>query len=401
MQKMTVKSMKRLIGSILIIYTAMQSTPFYSSNLFVYVGLYILSIVLLLLCGDIIAKNSYFTAFSVFWLIYGLVSIVWAVDMYLWFRNSAILLLMTLSIIIFTNILDSKENLIYFSKVWAITIGIASLVGWYEVVFNNYHFTISDNIAKYADKNWPLFSFLNVNDFSTYLTISLPIVLLWIKNEDRKSSRRLGYVIFLSSLLLIIYVISRANLLAIAVGIAVLLMLKKAKFIIKNKYELAFIFILVLIVLVITFSIGIVDKFIESFTYEDMRSDLLRVNLIKNGLRYLKDSNYLGIGAGNLEYYLPNFQYINTYGMKYIHNWWAEVLVNFGVAVFIFYVIFWIKILLLNIRLSFSKCNNINRYISMAVVVFFIAVISPSSILLMKWLPVFTGFMVAASTMKL
>lgn len=389
--------MKRAIGSILIIYAAMQSMPLFISNITVYISLYVLSMLFLLFLGYQAPNKNYFISFSVFWFFYGLVSYFWSIDSFLWFRNNMILFVILLSLLIFMFIIDCKEDIVFFSKVWALTAGIANIIGWYEIIFHHYYFTISPYTSHYAILKWPLFTFINVNDYSTYLSISIPIILVWVKNEERTLNKILGYLIVISTLLIQIFAVSRASILAIIIGFLFLYLLTHIKLTSTNILLLNLFFIIIFVGITFAYINGHIDKILVRFVYNNSRSDALRMDLIKNGLVYLKNSKYLGIGSGNVEYWLENFRYYNTAGMVYIHNWWVEVLVNFGVIVFIGYVIFWLKTLFMNIKMTLLLENRITKYLAMAVVVFFIAGISSSSILLMKWLPVFTGFIVSST----
>lgn len=70
------------------------------------------------------------------------------------------------------------------------------------------------------------------------------------------------------------------------------------------------------------------------------RSDIARLNLIKNGLYFLKQTHGLGVGAGNLYNWLADRSIYYIGDLRFIHNWYVEVLVTFGVAFFILYIIF-------------------------------------------------------------
>jgi teichuronic acid biosynthesis protein TuaE len=68
------------------------------------------------------------------------------------------------------------------------------------------------------------------------------------------------------------------------------------------------------------------------------RSITVRKYLLLYGMRFLHESWYFGVGAGNVEHYMEGQKGIDKVN---IHNWWAEVLVNFGVWVFAAYVVFY------------------------------------------------------------
>lgn len=74
------------------------------------------------------------------------------------------------------------------------------------------------------------------------------------------------------------------------------------------------------------------DEIIEGDTGQ---SATVRKYLILNGLYFLHKSHYIGVGPGNVEVYMEDAPKVNKINM---HNWWGEVLVNFGIIIFIFYM---------------------------------------------------------------
>lgn len=74
-------------------------------------------------------------------------------------------------------------------------------------------------------------------------------------------------------------------------------------------------------------------------------SDIARLNLIKNGLYFLKQTYGFGVGAGNLYNWLAERSIYYIGDLRFIHNWYIEVLVTFGVVFFILYMIFHGRIL--------------------------------------------------------
>ena len=74
------------------------------------------------------------------------------------------------------------------------------------------------------------------------------------------------------------------------------------------------------------------DKVIDG---ETGKSVTVRKYLLLNGLKFLAKSHYMGVGAGNIEPLMEGAPKVNKVNM---HNWWAEVLVNFGVIIFVLYM---------------------------------------------------------------
>jgi teichuronic acid biosynthesis protein TuaE len=118
-------------------------------------------------------------------------------------------------------------------------------------------------------------------------------------------------------------------------------------------------------------------------------SDQTRINLIKNGLIFLVNSLFLGVGLGNIEYHMATnafylTQYIN------IHNWWMEILVSSGVFIFIIYIVIYTKSLLRLYHMSLGKKDKDIMVISTCffcfLIAFLIAAVGSSSSMTSEWL---------------
>lgn len=109
----------------------------------------------------------------------------------------------------------------------------------------------------------------------------------------------------------------------------------------------------------------------------------VRKFLILNGLHFLDKTHYFGVGSGNVE------AWMKKYGVKVnksnMHNWWAEVLVNFGVIIFLLYMslYFWTLIRLYKIARKTSHASSLLRWGAAAsltsLIGFFAGGIAPST----------------------
>jgi len=68
------------------------------------------------------------------------------------------------------------------------------------------------------------------------------------------------------------------------------------------------------------------------------------MNLIRNGLVFLSSTFGFGVGAGNIEYWMEHNPVYNTSSITNMHNWWIEILVAYGVIIFILYIVFFAKL---------------------------------------------------------
>ena len=86
-------------------------------------------------------------------------------------------------------------------------------------------------------------------------------------------------------------------------------------------------------------------------------SDIIRLNLIKSGWDFLTETCFMGVGAGNIEYWMANKSHIYMMGYTNMHNWYMEILVGYGIIVFTLFLIMVVK-MIKKLVLYMSKTNN-------------------------------------------
>ena len=159
----------------------------------------------------------------------------------------------------------------------------------------------------------------------------------------------------------------------------------------KNKYKLPLIFI----VFILLFSYLVVpgiNRFVnQTITNSSIdtatTSDIIRINLLRNGIYFLKQTHWLVVGAGNLKLWLENKSIYNIAQILYMHNWYMEIFVTFGVVVFILYIIFHVNIFISLIKKINNKDEEFVRAIAFfsSFVIFSITSISSSSNIYSEW----------------
>ncbi len=70
-----------------------------------------------------------------------------------------------------------------------------------------------------------------------------------------------------------------------------------------------------------------------------------------------------GVGIGNVEYWMENFRVYETFGILNVHNWWVEILVNFGIFIFVRYVLFYSSLVRSIYRIYRFKVNTFREKI--------------------------------------
>ena len=346
--------------------------------------------------------------FLVFWLAYAFLSITWAAAKGDALRN-IIFLFMGISIIFFLvyyfRDLDELKRLYW---LWLLIVAAIIPVGIWEVTTGN-HLHVSGLFEEVRPRFRfaPSAVFRNQNDFAGYIALSLPMVLAWIRYCPKLIGRALGVLVLIAGLGLLLLTFSRSCYLAVFTGILFwfLFLLR-----LKNKFKALVLTVFVCVLIVAAFPVQTRDIFekvkiqANSLTpivlqNEDIGTLYVRQNLIKNALYFTAKSAGFGVGAGNVEYYMENSKIYPVAEKTNVHNWWVEILANYGVFIFAGYLILYIS-LFWNLWKVYKRVSNrTERMICEALLVglvsFFMASISSSSIIAFRPQWMFIGFALA------
>ncbi|TCP65940.1 O-antigen ligase family protein [Baia soyae] len=311
--------------------------------------------------------------FFCFWLLYAIISLTWAVSLKDGIRYLIYLGMMLALTFSFPFFIRTYESLWKTAKtlvaVYAMIIGYA--------VFESMTFIHLPASRGYNSEFVSVVTsvFTNQNDLATFITLALPFLITAIFMLPlHKKYKWVLYVGCIFSLYTLFATGSRSNvMLALPLACAVLLLgaffvVKREKWTKKNVTKAI---IAVIAAVILANAVGVVllsDKaraannaklasifgFLGDFQKggwdaegegviegETGRSATVRKFLIINGFHFLHKSHYLGVGPGNIEPLMEGAPHVDK---KNMHNWWLEVLVNFGVLIFVLYmaVYFWL-----------------------------------------------------------
>jgi len=238
--------------------------------------------------------------------------------------------------------------------------------------------------------------FGNQNNFATYLTLTLPYFLtLPVVFRDVRL-KTLGCVGAAATLIALLFTGSRSNLLAsglILLGLIVVLGLDR-----RSRVQLVAAGVVgALAVLLVVPSVlgsgivplpqGAVTKFnfglLATQREAGIGSGAVRGSLLSDGLDLVKQTNGLGVGAGNAEDQvraLANFP-----GAENLHNWWLEVLVDLGVVGFALFVAFYLSLLRGQLKASRQARDPMIRWLGLSgglsLIGFIVGSLGPSSVI--------------------
>lgn len=343
-----------------------------------------------------IGNIKYYILFLFLWWIYALFTLLWAPSKLdaifdITFLSCGVLMI-GFVVIYFNNI----EYLRKYYKVWLVMLGLSIVIGLWNYKTGS-HLSSSGLINAPEYKRYaPTSFYYNKNDFATYLAISVPFVLTYIRYHATMLKKIVAFIFLLVCLFTLLVTDSRANIIGLLLGLNYWFF-----FILKNrdKLKIALCVFLIVVVLLPFYA----NHFQENLqnTFQGLQylvsetkdsSTITRINLIKNSLTYLVNSYGLGVGAGNVEYYMANHVLFDTRNVTNVHNWWFEILVNYGIIIFFGYIVFFICICL-NLYQAYFKIKTkeekmICESLIVALVIFVVGCVSPSSIMtfMPQWL---------------
>lgn len=329
---------------------------------------------------------KYYVLFMVVWVLYAVVSGIWSKDKYEWFQTIYFLFLGLSTLVLFNKYITNRKYLLncFYSLSFATIIHI--VIGLNEYIFQNYWFIKDEYLLKYMYNRWPVSTFTNTNNYAFYLGLSLCVLLFVIKFSKNIWIKRIYFFISILTILLIATTSSRGVILALIFSIIFLLLNKHVFY--NAKRELKFIYISLFSMLLFS----VVFLCVIAFTNVDYfqspnNSNSIRLNLSFNSIYFLIKSSFIGVGAGNFEFYLINNAIFDTNGIINSHNWWFEILSEYGIIIFSGYILYIINIYKSTQGIVKTKYRYDYQYITLLFLsIFSIGCISPSSILSMEWM---------------
>jgi len=326
------------------------------------------------------------------WIIYSLITVLLAEDKYAWIRSNFFLITGYLSVIVIASYYDSQDKLIKLNRYLSFFGKIYVLAGFYENIAGKYLFA-ADNYFNQALDIYhlrpPIFVAGNPNNYSLTVLIFIYIFIIENSYAQNRVKRVLNLVIIAISIYLIIISGSRAVIIAGLISSFIF-----ESFGIRNKIFVwsAFAFVLLLSIRAL-FHFGILE-----FNADIFGSDMVRLNLIRNGFVFLKRTLFIGVGSGNAEYWVSHYAKYYTGGITNLHNWWMEILVTNGIISLTLYIIFLVKI----IEGLISNVENkivLKSYIS-SIIGFMIGSITVSSNMQTEWQWVYYAILIATIRAK-
>jgi|GEM_PF-822538 len=339
--------------------------------------------------------------FLIIWVIWATVSVVWAQSKMGAIRGAFLLICNVLTIFLISYLIDNEKN---HRRLWSIfytAFALSAVVGLWEIA-TTHHLPVSKMNTYIPPRPIPTAFYANPNDFAAYIVMYLPLIYAGFKYEEHNTF--IKYLLCVAGVFSLLYTNSRASYIAFLLAIASACILavidsaNKSEFL-NKKAKIKSLIMLVTVVLMLIFdSVGfgwfkntpgnpsMIDQISNITEVDENGSTQVRVNLIKNGFKVLNEKPWqyiTGIGAGNTEMRLARYAG-TTDGIVNMHNWWMEMLLEYGIIITILFIWFYLSMIwrLFKIYIN-SPTRNYKMFaegLLLSLVVFFMASISPSSI---------------------
>jgi teichuronic acid biosynthesis protein TuaE len=344
---------------------------------------------------------SYFY-FLLFWLVYSILSVFWVKDVLAWGKSLSFLVIGLLSTQIIYTLLDEKVKILKAIKIVTIFAFTTYFLAFYEMFSGNYFFVTEGNLEYYQEFSLlhsvtgfrePVTFFGNPNNYSLFLYFTFVFAVLNYRLNERFFGKLFFFIGAFLSIFLIVCTRSRSGFIGSIIFFFCFMFFLFLKNSALGKIKGLVFFIIIVIILYLTFG-DIFDFFRDVITIDlsnnsEDSSDGIRKNLLKNGLLFLNNSYFFGVGLGNIEYYMRYFPKFNTGETTNIHNWWLEILVSSGILVFFTYFLVYFRTCYrMYSRISLTK-NQGNIVLNTIFLSFFIGLIvsavGPSSLIESEW----------------
>lgn len=335
----------------------------------------------------------WYYAFLGIWFAYGLLSLLWARYPANTIHEMLLLGLALVLVVLVVENLSMESGLRHIEWLWIATLSVFLILGMIEIRLGLHLRDKALPLVSRAAQFRPRGPFHNTNDFGTFLALSVPFAMAWAAYGRRLSEYVVGCLLFCFSLYMIHATDSRAAMLAIIVEVLVFIMLV-ARGRPRRRFALTTGGLAVVAAVVLPgYYVGVIASLKSLMIQLDLGvgSAAVRLDLLRNALSALISSYGFGLGAGNIEPWIAARGGAGQ-GVSSLHNWWGEMLANYGILVFAGYVLFYLG--LIRALLVARRCvpigwdRRICETLIVALAGFSVASISSSSIMALQvhWL---------------
>jgi teichuronic acid biosynthesis protein TuaE len=283
--------------------------------------------------------------FFLFWLCWGLLSIIWALNQQVVISYSFYNMIFLTLALLFSQETISHHFFGFVRTFLTLEVLILIAVALWEIMTWN-HLPNSRFVKKDITTFKPTAVFTNENDLASALLLYYPIALYYLRNAKQVIIKILMIAIMVVSAAIVIVNGARLAMLIMAVVLSlywIFFSSKKVKIATVVIVLLLFIFLLNFYQTYVNIAIEFIQLQMESFSSEAASvytsPTAIRVELIKKAIDMLFKSHLIGVGSGNFDYYMNPVETIDTGGVIKNHNLTLEIMSNNGLILAVYFTV--------------------------------------------------------------
>lgn len=290
-------------------------------------------------CRKISILASWSFVFFMFWLGYILCSLIWTSDISQGLKE-VLYYVSHFSLFILVQYWCKKAICPIRSVVigWLTFFLLSCPVAFYELFFDKhlpssqYSAGLVQNVGDgyIYQKKFAALNFLNYNTYVTVLCFSSPFLFAYLLLKHNTKAQILGWICLMMLTYILLMNASRGGLVCLSIYYLFFLSFyKKIKF--KGKRVVITVALITLLVGVVSYSDVLLEQVVVRFVaHSNLFDDSSRSHLILVALQLFMDSWGLGTGVGSLVASMKTL----TSGIVITHNLFLEILVQYGVVIF-------------------------------------------------------------------
>lgn len=348
-------------------------------------GLTVIMLLRYLILNEPIVKKPirYPVLFLLIWFCYGVISIVWTTDKVNGLKELYYFSTFIFFILLLIYLLQIKNQEFWVKEsfwiIGVITLGICVLEIATDFHFPTSRYVIESERLSIYHKHVATAFFYNENDLATFLVIVTPFFVIKLI-ESSLFGKLINTVLILLIFIVISFNAARLAFVSVLLQLLVFLYVTKKAWFFRGVR-------LFLLTTPLIFGLAwhfLGDKLDILFDVKGFEagygSGFVRINLYLNGLYSTFQSFMLGVGPGNYGSHMYPMFY--TAGIINPHNWWIEVLTNYGFLIFCGYLAFFWFFLKNTISIYYvnTKENHLGLVLFMSFIGFTLACIGPSGL---------------------
>lgn len=268
--------------------------------------------------------------FFILWITYAVIQLFWVVHTPRTYLHMHVMVIGIAVIWFMTRMIDSANWLEKLYKVWGFSVLATVIIGWWELTTDKH--LPNSGADFYQLKHVATATFFNPNDYCFFLMVSLPVVLHWIKGKV--IYKLLGLFMLISAFYFMYADEARFMILMMIACLCMFLV-----GLIKNHKKLLLLF-LTTVAITVYLNYDLIEKSFKQISSLQASNDSsvgARKFLTDSAWQIFKDHPW-GVGPGNVETYMP----VVGFGSN-VHNFWLEILANYGVVIFVGFAMFFIS----------------------------------------------------------